>query len=150
MDLETRVQRLERTNRLLLVLLLVTGAYSVIGRASAASDPKKIVADSVETRSLAVVNPYGKQALRISVSDDGMVGLGLSDVSGKEALSLLLTSAGEPSVCVGYHDSPCRIVIGDVSRDHRRELSIQLRDEKGNPIWTPPVSNPYNPAPFKY
>ena len=80
MDIETRLRRLELTNRLLLTLLLLIAVYSTIGKVNAEGHPRRIIADSVETHSLSVVNPYGKQGVTIDVGDSGMVGLGFSDV----------------------------------------------------------------------
>jgi hypothetical protein len=108
---------------------------------SADSRPRNIVADSVETRSLAVINPTGKQGVKIAVGDSGMVSLEMTDVNGKESIGLLSTSSGEPVICLAYNGK-CRVVIGDVYRGNQREFSVQLRDKAGNAVWMPEAGNP--------
>jgi len=117
------------------------GHPPAIGHVDAAGHSRKIVAESIETRSLAVVSPYGKQRLTIDVGDSGMVGLGINDVNGKESISLLSAPSGEPSICLAY-EGRCRVVIGDVYRGNQREFSVQLRDKAGNPVWMPDTANP--------
>lgn len=145
MDIESRLQALERTNRLLLLLLAMTVAMlwstASSSHVSAAQHPEDIVASSIEARSLAVVNPTGKQGVKISVGDDGMVSIAMTDVSGKGTIGLLSDPDGKPSICLAYRNV-CRVVIGDAYRGNQRELSVQLRDEAGNPVWTPTTPNP--------
>lgn len=146
MDIENRLKRLERTNRLLLFLLAIAAIAfwcTASDHVSAAQHPANIVADSVETHSLTVDNPsYGKQALRVTVGDDGIVTLLITDVKGEETIGLgSVNSVGEPSICLGYRNV-CRVVIGDVYRGNQEELSVQLRDKVGNPIWMPATANP--------
>src|ERR1035441_9168675 len=95
MDIESRLKRLEWTNRFLFVLLPIVWC-AAMSHVSADSRPRNIVADSVETRSLAVINPTGKQGVKIAVGDSGMVRLEMTDVNGKESIGLLSTSSGEP------------------------------------------------------
>jgi hypothetical protein len=145
MDIEARLKRLERTNRLLLLLLAIA-AITFWRTASslhvdAAPQPGDIVASSIETRSLAVVNPTGKQGVKIAVGDDGMVSLEMTDVNGRESIGLLSDPDGKPSVCLAYRNV-CRVVIGDVYRGSQREISVQLRSRDGKPIWMPAAPNP--------
>jgi hypothetical protein len=145
MDLENRLRRLERTNRLLLVLLAITATTFVCAAsdhgARLAQRPATIVADSVVTRSLAVVNPTGKQGLRIAVGDDGMVVLGITDAKGKETIGLISEPDANPTLCFAYR-KVCRVVIGGVYRGLQPEMSVQLRDSLGHPIWMPGAANP--------
>jgi hypothetical protein len=144
MDIEKRLKRLERTNRLLLLLLVITAItfWCTAGRnVNAAQQPVNIVANSIETHSLAVVNPTGKQGVKIAVGDDGMVSLEMTDVNGKESIGLLSDPSGKPSICLAYQNV-CRVVIGDVYRANQRELSVQLRNSAGDPIWMPATQNP--------
>jgi hypothetical protein len=143
MDIEQRLKRLERTNRLLLLLLAIAAITlwcTTGGHVNAAQRPANIVANSIETRSLAVVNPTGKQGVKIEVGDDGMVSVEMTDVNGKESIGLLSDPSGKPSICLAYQ-SVCRVVIGDVYRASQRELSVQLRDNAGDPIWMPAIQN---------
>lgn len=145
MDIESRLKKLERTNRVLIAalfgVLAATATTAVVGHVHAQGRARKIVADSIETRSLAVVNPTGKQGVKIAVGDDGMVSIGMTDVSGKGTVSLLSDPDGKPSICLAYRNV-CRVVIGDVYRGDQRELSIQLRNSSGNPVWMPATPNP--------
>jgi hypothetical protein len=146
MDVESRLKRLERTNRLLvtlLVLFVVVVGFNIGSRVDAATSTEKkdIVANSVTTRSLAVVNPTGKQVVKIEVDDDGMVGVGVADADGEETIDLLSDPSGTPSICLSYHHV-CRIVIGDVYRGNQREFSVQLRNKDKKTVWMPGVANP--------
>lgn len=146
MDIETRLRRLERTNCLLLFLLAVTAIafwWTASGHVSAAQQPTNIVANSVETHSLIVDNPsYGKQAFKVTVGDDGIVTLLITDVKGEETIGLgSVNPVGEPSICLAYRNV-CRVVLGDVYRGNQEEMSVQLRDKAGNPIWMPATANP--------
>ncbi len=144
MEIENRIKRLERTNGLLMLLLAITAIAfwcNASRRVSAAQHPEDIVANSIETRSLAVVNPTGKQGVKIAVGDDGMVSIGMTDVNGKLTVSLLSDPDGKPSICLSYRNV-CRVVIGDVYRENQREFSVQLRDKAGNPVWMPATANP--------
>jgi len=140
MNFESRLKRLEWTNRFLLVLLPIVWC-AAISHVNADSRPRKIVADSIETGSLAVVNPTGKQGVKIEVGDSGMVSLEMTDVTGKESIGLLSVPSGEPSICLAY-EGKCRVVIGDVYRENQRELSVQLRDKAGSAVWMPGTANP--------
>lgn len=144
MDIESRLRRLERINGLLIVLLItaaITLWFTAGSNVSAAVQPGKIVAKAIETRSLAVVNPTGKQGVKIAVGDDGMVSIGMTDVSGKGTVSLLSDPDGKPSICLAYRNV-CRVVIGDVYRGNQREFNVELRDKAGNSIWMPNIANP--------
>lgn len=153
MDIETRLRRLERTNRFLLLLLIIAigiawySAWTANSHVSAAQHPANIVANSIETRSLSVVNPTGKQGLYVSVGDDGIVTLLITDAKGEETIGLgSVNTVGEPSICLAYRNV-CRVVIGDVYRGNQREFSVQLRDKDGNPVWMPATENPVAAAP---
>ena len=142
MDIESRIRRLEWTNRSLIFLLSIALIlWMTAGHVSAGSSAKRIVADAVETRSLSVVNPTGKQGVKIAVGDSGMVSIEMTDVNGREALGLLSVSSGEPSLCLAYQGK-CRVVIGDVYRGTQHEFSVQLRDKAGNSVWMPETANP--------
>lgn len=144
MDIEKRLRRLERANRMLFALLLIAVAGSTIGYVKAAGSPDKIVADSIVTRHLRVVSQYGKQGAEIFVGDDGSVGLDFTDTNGKQTLSLYSEPGpgGSPSICLGDQHT-CRVIIGYVYRGNHPELNFQLRDKDGKPIWMPNVENPY-------
>lgn len=148
MEIEGRLRKLERTNRLLvavtLAALLAAAWTAVTGHANAEGHTGRIVADSIETRSLTVDNPaYGKQTLRVTVSDDGMVTLLVTDVKGEATFSLgSVNPVGEPSVCLDYR-GVCRVAIGAVYRRDQPEFSIQLRDKHGRTIWMPRTVNRY-------
>jgi hypothetical protein len=144
MNVEDRLKRLERTNGLLLLLLAITAITfwcTASSHVSAAQHPGDIVARSIETRSLSVVNPTGKQGVKIEAGDDGMVTIAMTDVSGKQTISLLSDPDGKPSVCLAYRNA-CRVVIGDVYRKNQREFSIQLRNKTGDSVWMPATANP--------
>lgn len=145
MDIEQRVRRLEITNRVLSALVLITVAGATVGYVKAAGSPGRIVADSVVTHSLKVINPYGKQGVEIAVGNDGMVGLDFTDTNGRQTLGLLADPAGSPILCLdGQHT--CRVAIGLVYRHNCPELNIQLRDESGHTIWMPGVVNRFTPT----
>lgn len=150
MDIETRLKRVERTNRLLLLLVAIAAIafWSVAsgGNVNAAQQPVNIVANSIKTRSLDVVNPTGRQGVKIAVGDDGMVSLEMTDVNGKESIGLLSDPDGKPSICLAYRNV-CRVVIGDVYRGNQREMSVQLRNRDAHPIWMPTTPNPLMVAP---
>ena len=119
--------------------------YVTINKANAEAHPRKIIADSVETHSLSVVNPYGKQGVEIHVGDTGFVTLDMLDTQGRESISLLTTPSPEPSICLGYKGK-CRIAIGDVYRGDQRQMSIQLRAKDGKTVvWMPETTNPFTP-----
>ena len=144
MDIERRLKRVEWTNHLSLVLLIIAVIalwHNSSNDVNAANHPGDIVANSIETRSLAVVNPTGKQGVTIAVGDDGMVSIGMTDVNGKGTISLLADPDGKPSICLAYRNV-CRVVIGDVYRGNQREFSVQLRDKAGNAVWMPEAGNP--------
>jgi hypothetical protein len=144
MDIENRLKRLERANGLLLLLLAITAIAfwcTASSHVSAAQHPADIVANSIETRSLAVVNPTGKQGVKMAVGNDGMVSIGMTDVNGKLTVSLLSDPDGKPSICLSYRNV-CRVVIGDVYRENQREFSVQLRNKAGNSVWMPATTNP--------
>lgn len=145
MDIENRLRRLERRNRCLLILLALIVGYEATSYVNAGEHPQRIIADSVQTHSLSVVNPYGKQAVTIEVGDTGMVSLGVSDAEGQETIGLLSTPSGEPSICLAY-GGKCRIVIGEVYRGNQPELSMQLRDKNGHSIWMPETANAFSPS----
>ncbi len=144
MDFETRITRLERTNRLLLLLLAATAITfwcTASTHVSAAQHPADIVANSIQAHSISVINPTGKQGVKIEVGDDGMVSIAMTDVRGKQTISLLSDPDGKPSICLAYRDV-CRVVIGDVYRENQREFSVQLRNNAGNSVWMPASANP--------
>ena len=145
MDIEKRLRRLELTNRLLIALVLIALAGATTGYVKAARSPGTIVADSVVTHSLRVVNSYGKQGVEIAVGDDGMVGLDFTDSSGRQTLGLLSDPAGSPTICLDDQHT-CRVAIGLIYRDNCPELNIQLRNKDGAPIWTPKIVNPFTPT----
>ena len=146
MDIEKRLRRLELTNRLLFALVLIAVAGATTGYVKAARSPGKIVADSVVTRSLKVVNPaYGKQGIELFAAEDGSVGLIFTGYDGKQTLGLYADPAGSPSMCLDDKHT-CRIVIGSVDRNNCPELNIQLRNKDGAPIWTPKIVNPFTPT----
>jgi hypothetical protein len=147
MDVERRLRRLEWTNRFLMVLLLIGIGSGAVGYVNAQGHAGKIVASSIETRSLKVDDPgYGKQGLEVSVGDDGIVGLSITDVKGELVVGLSsVNPVGEPVLCLSYEDV-CRVAIGDVYRGNQREFNVQLRDRHGNPIWMPSTANAYVPS----
>ena len=151
MNIESRLKRLERTNRFLFALLfviLLVGAGSVTNRqVDAKGRTSRIVADSIETRSLTVDDPaYGKQALRVTVGDNGTVTLSITDVKGKETFGVgSVNPVGEPTLCLGYR-GVCRVAIGAVERGDRPEFSVELRDKHGRTIWMSKTPNPYVPS----
>lgn len=140
MNLEDRLKRLERINTVLVLFCLALAIfafwYAANGRVAAAQQLPNIVANSVKARSLAIINPTGKQSLTISVGDDGMVGLEVTNVRGEESIGLLSDPDGKPSLCLAYQNV-CRVVLGDVYRGQQRELSIQLRNDLGQSVWMP-------------
>jgi hypothetical protein len=142
MDIEERLRRLEWKNRLYSILLAIIGAYAGIGYVGAEDHTAKVVADSVVTRSLSVVNAYGKHGVKIDVGDSGIVSLGLYNVKGKSTISLFNEADGLPSICL-EDGNTCRIVIGEVYRGTKPEFSLQLRDKNGEPIWMPETPNPF-------
>lgn len=144
MDIERRLRRLEWTNRFLMVLLLLGIGSGAIGYVNAQGHAGKIVASSIETRSLKVDDPaYGKQGLEVSVGDDGIVSLSITDVEGELTAGLSsVNPVGEPALCLSYQGT-CRVVIGAVYRGNQPEFNVQLRDKHGNPIWMPGTANPY-------
>jgi len=147
MDIERRVRRLEWTNRVLIVLLVIAIGRGAIAYAQAQGHTGKIVASSIETRSLKVDDPsYGKQGLEVSVGDDGMVGLSITDVKGELTVGLSsVNPVGEPTLCLSYRNV-CRVAIGVAYRGNQPEFNVQLRDEHGNTIWMPGTTNPYVPS----
>lgn len=143
MDFEARLKRLERTNRLLLLSLAIAAIAlwcTASTHVSAAQHPADIVANSIQAHSISVVNPTGKQGVKIEVGDDGMVSIAMTDVRGKQTISLLSDPDGKPSICLAYRNV-CRVVVGDVYRENRREFSIQLRNNAGNSVWMPATAN---------
>ena len=145
MNTENRLKRLERINVFLLfflAIMAITFWCTVSSHVNAAEHSSVIVANSIETRSLAVVNPTGKQGVKVAVGDDGMVSIGMMDVNGKETIGLLTEANGEPSICLASKGSVCRIIIGEVQKGNQREFSVQLRDKAGNPVWMPTTTNP--------
>lgn len=142
MEIEKRIRRLEWTNRALLASVLIVVVGAATGYVKAATSPEKVIANSVTTQSLSVVNPYGKQGFYVKVDKSGRVSAELRDANGKTTLRLLSTVSGEPSICLSDSHT-CRVVIGSVIRAGQRELSIQLRNKNGHMIWMPGVNNPY-------
>lgn len=147
MSIEGRLRRLEWTNRILLALVAVMLASAAMVHVHAQVPHRKIVADSIETRSLVVDNPaYGKQALRVTVGDDGIVTLSITDVKGEETFSVgSVNPVGEPTLCMDYR-GVCRVAIGAIEPGNRPEFSVQLRDKHGHAIWMPKAPNPYVPS----
>lgn len=142
MDIEVRLKRVERMNRLLLALLLVTLGTAAASHAHS-KRTGKIVANSVVTHSLDVINPTGKQAVHLFAGKDGMVGIEMTTTDGKEAVGLATSPSGQPTLCLSYHDV-CRVAIGAVYRINTPEMSIQLRGPGGHTIWMPTTSNPFS------
>lgn len=145
MNIERRLRRLEFTNRMLFVLLLIAGAGTTIGYVKAAGSPGRIVADSIVTRHLRIVNPTGKQSAEIFVGDDGSVGLNFYGTNGKLTLGVYSDPAGSPTICLDDQHT-CRVAIGLVYRDNCPELNVQLRNNRGHSIWMPNVVNHVTPT----
>ena len=146
MDLEGRVRRLEWTNRFLIAVCFVAIGSNAIRNVHAQGHSGKIVASSIETRSLKVDDPsYGKQGFEVAVGHDGIVGLSITDVTGQTTFGIVSPNpVGEPILCLSY-EGVCRVAIGAVYRSKQPEFSVQLRDKHGNPIWMPGTANTYVP-----
>ena len=56
-EMETRLRRLERQNRVLILLLL---GFAVIGSIAATNRPSRIAADEIRTAHLIIVDNHGK------------------------------------------------------------------------------------------
>jgi len=142
MEMEKRLRRLEKANRVQFILLALMGAYISIGYVNAATQPKKIVADSIVTHELAVVDEVGPSRITMSVSKDGGNTLAFVDTKGDQTMSLGLLATGQPDICLA-DDYTCRITLGESFRDNnKRELNIELRDRNGKTIWMPETRNP--------
>ncbi len=141
MDIESRIKRLERTNRALWAMLFILVVIAFTGYAGAASKGQDITANTIRTKSLTVTNRYGKQGLQIETGDSGMVSLTITDASGKQSIGILSDSSGRPQVCLSY-GGKCRLALGDVYRGDGREVNVQLRDQQGQNVWMPDARNP--------
>lgn len=140
MNVEDRITRLERTNRLLWLSLFGSiGVLIICG----ATLPYRgdIVAKSIKTRSLYVSNPYGKQGLQVEVGDTGMVDLTITDPHGAQTIAIGTEANGTPSICLSSAKH-CRVTIGDAYRGNSREMTFQLLDQKNRIVWMPPKRNP--------
>lgn len=146
-DFDRRIRRLEWMNRFLLVglVLVVVGALS--DHVTAEAQAGRIRAESIETRSLTVENPtYGKQSLKITVADNGMVTLLITDQKGETAVGLTAPNpVAEPILCLSYQNV-CRVAIGAVYRGNQPEFSVQLRNKEGHPVWMPSAPNVFAPS----
>ena len=144
MDIETRLRKLEWMNRVLITLLVVCAGYTTMIYLHSEEESRSVTADSIQTRSLSVVNTYGKQGFKIDTGDSGTVALTFSGTKGKITVGLVISPSGDPNFCL-FYAGVCRIALGEVYRSNQRELSIQLNDKEGHPIWMPETPNPFIP-----
>jgi hypothetical protein len=142
MDLEERVVRLERSNRILSAALgaaVLTAGVVVL--AGAASD-RRIAADQISTHSLTVLSPDGKNRVDVFATSDGFAGVGLAGLDGKSTVTMMVSPSGVPSLCLS-DKTTCRVVLGDVSGARNgsgSEIpSIQTRNAAGEAVWTAPA-----------
>jgi hypothetical protein len=142
MNLEERIARLERSNRLLgaaLGALVLVAAVVVLG--GAASD-RRITADHIDAHSITVLSPDGKNRVDIYASSDGFAGIGLAGLDGKATATMMVLPSGVPSLCL-TDKTTCRVVLGDVSGARNGSglaiPSIQTRNAAGEAVWTAPA-----------
>jgi hypothetical protein len=142
MDLEGRIFRLERSNRILSAALgavVIVAAVVVLG--GAASD-HRITADHIDAHSITVLSPDGKNRVEVFATSDGFAGLGLAGLDGEPTVTMMVSPSGVPSLCLS-DKTTCRVVLGDVSgaRNGSGSIipSIQTRDAAGEAVWTAPA-----------
>lgn len=147
MNIDERLRRLQRRNRILFVLLLIAGAGILAGYVKASDPANHIIVGSVVTHTLEVDSPRGLQGFEIGVGDDGLESVALSGVNGKSFVQLLAEPGpgGSPSLCV-TDGHACRIVAGYIASAYRQDqMSVQLRNKDYKPVWMPKTVNPYTP-----
>jgi hypothetical protein len=135
MNLEERVLRLERANRVLAltsgVVVLVLGVVLLTGAAG-----ERRIADHIDARSVNVLSPSGKSRVELFAQDDGFAGVSIAGIDGKATATLVVLPSGVPNLC--FSDTKtCRVVIGNVAGSEA--LSIQTRTASGETVWTAPA-----------
>ena len=133
MDIETRLRRLERTNRVLWAMLLLAVCIASTGYAVAAGRGKNLKVDSVTTHALYVTNPYGKHGVTITTGDTGYATIGMTNPDGGGVLSLQSDPAGNATLCVAFH-GVCRVLLGALVRGKSPEMTVELWDAEGKTV----------------
>jgi hypothetical protein len=137
----TRLQRLERDNRLLkysclgmLVLFFVT---CLVAATSTPTIPEEIVA-----RSFKVVGKKSANSAIFAATDDGYVGLFFRDTSNQLRFMTLMTPAGDTTA--SFTDPSTgknRLEIGSIPEGSGKDYSLRLLSNDGAELWKPPVRN---------
>ncbi len=142
MNLEERIARLERSNRVLGGLLgAVVLVAALVVLAGAASD-RRITAEHIDAHSITVLSPDGKNRVDVYATSDGFAGIGLAGLDGKSTATMMVLPSGVPSLCLS-DKTTCRVVLGDVSGARNGSgsdmPSLQTRNAAGEAVWTAPA-----------
>ena len=140
-DILTRLQRLERDNRLLkyscLGLLVLFFGTCLVAATSTPPIPEEISA-----RSFKVVGKKSANSAIFAATDDGYVGLFFRDTSNKLRFMTLMTPNGDTTASfTDPNTSKNRLEIGAIPSDSGKDYSLRLLDSAGSEIWKPPVRN---------
>ena len=139
MELEQRVARLERRNRILLTLIGMLAAAVIF---SALRPTIQDIPDEVVARSIRVVGDAGNNEATLAATADGFVTLSLRDLLGDQRFVIMMIPSGK----VGLHwfgGQRGRLDIGVIDDGQGEEFSLALKDRNGTVLWEPPVRNPY-------
>jgi hypothetical protein len=140
-DVLTRLQRLERDNRLLktssLGLLVLFFGTCLVAATSTPTIPEEIAA-----RSFKVVGKKSANSAIFAATDDGYVGLFFRDTSNKLRFMTLMTPAGDTTA--SFTDPKTgknRLEIGSIPEGSGKDYSLRLLSNDGAELWKPPVRN---------
>jgi len=136
-DLQRRVERLEKQNKILFAILL--SAFLVFGFYHFRQSDH--VSSRIRTHEIDVVGEAGSNAASLSATRDGWVLLGFQDLNGKPSATLMMTPSGKSSLT--FYNEQARLNLGVVDETKNEDFSIQLMDKNGKVIWRPNVPNNY-------
>lgn len=132
-DMETRVRRLERTNRWLAVGLVLAAGAAVAMGAARNGDEKIIRADKVITRSISVVRPNGEIAILLD-ANKGFPLMSVYDIKEAARIILGIDEGGTASATVnnGEDTSQVRIESGGKNDEGKSSISSILMTDQAN------------------
>ena len=140
LTLDERVNRLERQNRGLKVLLCLVALPPTLLLLGAQAAPQKKVPDELVAHSVRVVSDDGKNEAELGATPDGFVTLSFRDLAGVQRFALLMTPSGKPSINF-FDGKRSRLSLGVVDRGNAEEYSLVLLDNSGQVLWRPQSVN---------
>jgi hypothetical protein len=139
-DILTRLQRLERDNRILkYVCITLVGLAFVMCAIAATSVPE--IPEEIVARSFKVIGKNGQNSAIMAATDDGYVGIFFRDPKHKMRFMTLMTPAGDTTMSFADGALKNRLEIGAIAEGSAKDYSLRLLHSDGSEAWKPPVRN---------